>query len=67
MMEDKKMAMECATCGEPVEAFNSDVRRLRSLGAPEDRYCSTACWLASRACSQFCRCPETHYDDDDAA
>ena len=37
-MMDVQVSMRCATCGQSVEAFASDLRRLRSLGAPEDWY-----------------------------
>ena len=76
-MMDVLVMLKCATCGQPVEAFASDLRRLRSLGAPEDWYCRTECWQTSRAepCSHCWHdCPETgmycclceggtHYDD----
>ena len=73
---DLVVSMRCATCGQPGGAFASDLRRLRSLGAPEDWFCRPKCWQSSRAepCSHCwhdsetgmycCLCEGgTHYDD----
>ena len=42
-MPDVTVRLNCATCGEPVEAFASSIRMLRLLGAPEDWYCRIDC------------------------